>query len=91
MRPRRGAGIPPAFEPSSYVHAVTENVAVLSDDIANVDAYPEVDAFLGGNLRITLGHDGLNLGRTPQGIDDTAELDQQTVTGSFDYATSDVR
>jgi hypothetical protein len=80
------ARISQSFETCSDIHAVAENVAVFDDDIANIDAYSKFDAFLGDNPGITLGHGVLNLRRTPQGIDDTGEFDQQAVTGRFDYA-----
>jgi hypothetical protein len=46
------------------------------------------NAFLSGNPSITLGHCVLNFSRTPQGIDDTGELDQQAITGRFDDAAT---
>jgi hypothetical protein len=53
-------------------------------DIANIDAHPELNAFLGVDTGISLGHNGLNLGRTLKGIDDTGELNKQAVSGGFD-------
>jgi hypothetical protein len=82
------SGLGQTFETSRDVHAVTENVAVLNNDIADVDPYSKFNAFLGGDSGVTLGHGVLNLTRTPQGIDDTGELDQQAVPGSFDDAAS---
>src|SRR5439155_15154880 len=65
------SGLGQTFQPSRDVHAVTENVAVLNNNIANVDAYAKFDAFLSGDPGITLGHGVLNLSRTSQGFDDT--------------------
>jgi len=72
------------FQPSSNIHAVTENIAVLDSDIAHIDAYPKFDAVLDVDAGFTLSHGGLNLGRTLEGINDTGELNQQTVPGGFD-------
>jgi hypothetical protein len=81
-------GFGQAFEPSRDIHAITEDVAVLNNDIADVDAHAKLDAFLSGDPGITLGHGVLNLSRTAQGIDDAGEFDQQAVPGSFDNASS---
>jgi hypothetical protein len=82
------ARIGQAFQAGRDVHAVTENVAVFDDNIANIDAYSKFDASVGGGLGITLSHNVLNLSRTPYGIDHTGELGQQTVPGGFDDAPS---
>src|ERR1700758_601924 len=48
---------------SRDIHPVTENVVALNHDIADVDADPKLDAFLGGDFGITIGHGVLNLSR----------------------------
>ncbi len=78
------SGFGQTFQPSRDVHPVTEDVVVLDKDVALVNTDTELNAFLGSHPGITLGHDVLNLSRTPQGIDDTGELDQQSITGRFD-------
>jgi hypothetical protein len=80
------SGLGQTFQPSRDVHPVTENVAVLHNDIAHVDAHSKFDALFEGDLCIALGHRGLNLSRTPHGIDNTGELDQQAITGRLDDA-----
>src|SRR6516225_9982215 len=81
-------GFSQAFEASRDIYSIAENVAVLNDNIANINAHSKFDAFLGGVLCIALGRGVLNLRCTPHGIDDTCELSQQTVPGSFDDASS---
>jgi hypothetical protein len=44
----------------------------------------KVNALVRRHSRITLGHPSLHLGRAPQGIDHTAELDQQAITRRLD-------
>ena len=82
------SGLGQTFQPSRDVHPVTKDVVVLHNDVALVNAETELDAFLSGDPNIPLRHYVLNLGRTPQGVDDTGELDQQAVPGCFDDAAS---
>jgi len=48
------------FETGRDVHPVTENVAVLNNDVADIDAYSKFNSFLGGDLGIILGHGALD-------------------------------
>jgi hypothetical protein len=77
-----------SFEPRGDSYPVAEDVASLDHNIADINADSKFDAFLGGDLGITLSHAVLNLSRTPYGIDHTGELGQQTVPGGFDDAPS---
>ena len=69
------ARISQTFEPSRHVHAVTKDVAVLNNDIADIDAYSKFDPASRRHIGVKRGHAALPFGRTPQGIDDTCELD----------------
>jgi len=82
------ARIGQCFQPSGNIHSVPENVAVLDDDIANIDTYSKFDAIFGGDLCIFLGYCTLDLTRTPHGIYYTGELDQQAVPGGFNDTPS---
>src|SRR6516165_410843 len=82
------SGLGQSFQASRDVHPITEDVAVLHNDVALMNANTELDAFLGGDVRITLGHYALDLTRTPQSVDNTRKLDQQAVSGGFDDAPS---
>jgi len=75
------------FQSSGDVHTVAEDVAVLDHDVTHVDANAEVDALVGRHSRIALAHTSLHLGRAAQGVDEAAELDEQTVTGRLDEPT----
>jgi hypothetical protein len=69
------ARISQTFEPSRHVHAVAEDVSVLHNDVADVDAYSKFDPASRWHIGVKRGHAALPFGRTPQGIDDTCELD----------------
>jgi hypothetical protein len=61
-----------AFEAGRDIDAVSEDVAVLDDDVALVNADAEFDAML----------------RATQRTDDTRKLDEQTVAGGLDEAAA---
>ena len=68
------------FEPSCDIDAITEDVPFLDHYVAHVDANAELNALVRRHRCIALGHARLQLGRPPQGIDHTAELNQQAIT-----------
>src|SRR5215470_18340106 len=70
-----------AFQASGHVHSVVENVTVLDDYVALVDADPELDAVFGRSVRIPLVNASLSCDRTAQRIHHTAKLDQEPVAG----------
>ena len=78
-----------AFEPGRDVDPVAENVAVLDDDVAHVDANAELDAPLRWQGAIALGHGRLHLRRAAQRIDDAGELDKEAVAGGFAVIAGD--
>jgi hypothetical protein len=64
------------FEPRGDVDAVAHQIAVaLLDDVAQVDADPELDAALGRQASVALDHAVLHLDRAAHGVDHAAELD----------------
>jgi hypothetical protein len=56
------------------------------DDIAEMDADPEVDATLGRQTGITLDHAVLHLDRAAHCVDHAAELDNTPVASALYYA-----
>ena len=72
------------FEPSRDIHAIAEDVPVLNNDVALMDADAELDPIVGRNRLIAVGHTGLHLGRAAQRVHDTAELDQKPVACRLD-------
>jgi len=89
---RRGAEANPAglsqgFEPGCNVDAVAEDIAVLDDDVADIDAHAKFDAPLCRCCGVAGDHLPLQLDRAAHRVDDAGELDKQAVAGSFDDAT----
>src|SRR6516165_357727 len=76
-----------AFEPGRDVDAIAKDVAVLDDDVADVDADAELDTTVRGQRGIAFAHRRLYLGRAAQRIDDAGELDQQPIAGRLDDAS----
>jgi hypothetical protein len=80
-----------AFEPRRHVHTVSEDVAILDDDVANVDADAELDATVQRQRGVAFGHCRLHHGCTTQRVDDAGEFDQHSVAGRLDDAASMAR
>jgi len=88
---RRGAEADPArlsqrFEPGCNVDAVAEDVAILDDDVTDIDAHAKFDALVLGHRGVALGHLALQLDRTAHRVDDAGELGKEAVAGGFDDA-----
>src|SRR5690349_13473006 len=79
-------GLGQTFQPSRDIHPVTKDVVVLYHYVALVNADPELNALVARRTGISLIHPVLPFARTTRCIDDTRELDQQTITGRFDDA-----
>jgi hypothetical protein len=76
------------FEPSSYIDPLAENVAILDDNIADIDADAEFDPPIGWRVGILPNHCLLHVGRATKRIDDAGEFDQQPVTGGLDQPSA---
>jgi hypothetical protein len=90
LHPRRDADpawIGQPFEPGRDVHPVTENVAVLDNDITHIEADAEINPFCDSDPGIAPSHCLLHLGRAAQGVYHAAELYEQTVARRFDQPT----
>jgi hypothetical protein len=85
-RNANASGLSQTFQPSRDVHSVTEDVAVLHNNVALVNADTELNAIVARHGGISLTHPVLPLGRTSQGINHTGKFDQQSITGRFDDA-----
>jgi hypothetical protein len=77
-----------AFKACCYVDAIAEDVIVVDDDIADVNANAKLDPDILGHIGVLFGHATLEFDRTARSIDRTGELDQHAVTGRLDYATA---
>ena len=80
------AGLGQALEARGDVDAVAQDVAVLDDDVADVDADPERDPPVLRHGRLALGDALLNRDRAFDRIDRARELDQGAVAHQLDDA-----
>src|SRR5262249_3378123 len=71
-----------------YIYAFSVDVIAIDDDVPDVDAHPELDPVLLGNVSVAFRHPPLNLDGTPQRIHDAGELDQHPVSGGLDDASA---
>ena len=85
------AGLSDTFEPRGNIDAVAEYVAVLDDDVADMDANAEFDALVLRHRRVTLDHAVLNFNGTARGVDGACELNQDTIAGPLDDAAAMIR
>ena len=73
------------FKPRGDIDAVAHQIAVaLLDDVAQMDADPELDAALRRHAGVALDHAVLHLDRAAHGVDHAAELDDAAVAGALD-------
>ena len=82
------AGVGDAFQPGRDIDAVAKNVVVVDDDVADMDADAEFDAFCLGDVDIAQAHRALHLDRAAHRVHRAAELDQHAVAGGFDDAAA---
>ena len=76
------------FEPCRDIDAVAENVALVDDDVADIDADAEFDAAVGRHIGVPFGHLALDFDGAAHRVDDAGELGQQTVAGGLDDAAA---
>ena len=81
------AGLGQRFEAGRDIDAIAKDVAVLDDDVADIDADAKLDAVVGRYTGVAPGHLALHLDGAAQCIHHTAELDEQPVAGGLDEAT----
>src|SRR5262249_18038856 len=74
-----------------HVHAISEDVTVVDDDVTDMDADAELDPFLLRHVGIALGHTLLNISRAAHCIDNAAELSQQAIAGGLDNTPTVLR
>ena len=77
-----------ALQSRGDIDPVAHQVAVaLLDDVAQMNADAELDAALGRQAGVALGHAVLHFDGAAHGVDHAAELDENAVAGSFDDAS----
>src|SRR5260370_14380739 len=77
-----------ALKEGSNVGAITEDVAVIENDVTDMNADPEFDRMIRRHGRILLGHAALDFNRTAHRIDGAGKLDQHAVTSRLDDVAS---
>jgi hypothetical protein len=76
-----------ALEPGGDVDPVAHQIAVgLLDDVAEMNADPELDAALGRHAGVSLGHAVLNFDGAAHRVDHAAKFDERAVAGALDDA-----
>ena len=70
------------------VDTVAEDVVVVDDDVAEIDADPEIDAPFGVHASIACSHFALHFDRATNRIDHAGKLAEQTVACRVDDATA---
>src|SRR6516165_1908921 len=76
------------FEPRGDVDAVAEDVALLDDDVTEIDTNAKFDAALWRYGGVAGHHLPLHLDRTAHRVDDAGKLGEQSVAGVFDHSAT---
>ena len=89
-RPRNAepARLAQALQTRGDVDAVAENISLLDDDIADVDADSENEPLVLGHVLSAPGSSLLHRDRAGHGVDRARELDQYPVARGFDDASA---
>ena len=76
------------FEAGGNIDAIAKDVAILDDDVTDIDADAQLDAVLGRRAGVAPGHFVLHFDGTAQCIHHAGELDQEPVAGGLDEAAA---
>ncbi len=74
------------LEPGGDVHAIAEDVVVLDDHVAHVDADAKLDSLVARTVGVVRDDRGLDVERVAHGVDGAGKLDQRAVAGGLDDA-----
>src|SRR3974377_566176 len=85
---RDPTGIGQGLQPGGNVDAVSVDIVVIANDVAEIDPHPQLNAAFGGNVGIAFDHAALNLDGVPDRFDDAGKLDQDAVAGRLDDAAA---
>ena len=77
-----------SLEARRDIDTIAENIVVVDDDVADMDADAEFDPEVRGHVDIALGHCALDFHRAAHRIDSAGELDQHAVAGGLDDAAA---
>jgi hypothetical protein len=80
------AGLGERLKACRDIDSVAEDVVVLDNDVAEIDADAKLDAPLAGQLRIAVNHPTLHFGGAAYRVDDAGEFREHAVAGVLDNA-----
>ena len=75
------AGLGERFQARRDIHTVAEDVVLLSDHVAEIDADPQPDALVVRHFWFAVDHPTLNLHSAANGVYDTRKLRQEAIAG----------
>src|SRR5215472_14128839 len=75
------AGLGESLQSCGHVHSIAEDVVLLRDHIAKVDADPELDPLVLRDEVVALGHAPLHFHSAANGIHNARKLRQEAVAG----------
>ena len=76
------------LEADGDVHVVAEDLALVGDHVAHVDAEAEMHGAIDGQMVVALRHQQLHRDRCFGGPDDARKFQQESVAGIFDDAAA---
>ena len=78
------AGTGQRLDSGGDIDPVAVDVALVDDNVTDVDAYAELNPTIFGNIGIAFGHGALDLHGAADGVNSACELDQRTVARRLD-------
>src|SRR5215472_7940292 len=88
IRDADAAGLGDTFEACSDVHTVPEYVAILDDNVADMNTNAEFDLFVLRYRCIALGHASLDFKGAAGSVHGACELNQYAIAGPLDDAAA---
>src|SRR5262249_58450896 len=82
------ARIGQGFQSCRYIDPVPEDVIPIDNDIADINAHTELDAFLWRQWGSTLDHGALDIDSTPNGIHDADKFNEHAIACRLHYAAT---
>jgi hypothetical protein len=74
------------FEPSSYIHAVAQEIGPLHDHVANIDANAKSDLLIGRQLIVPCVERRLDLSRATDSFHSTIEFREDRISCGVENA-----
>ena len=80
------AGFGQRLESRRHVHAVPEDIALLGDDVAHMEADAELESPPAGNVAVAVAHAALDPDDALDGLDRAREFEEEAVAHALDHA-----